>query len=109
MSDLFRLDERVALVTGASRGLGFAMAEALAAHGARVIVNARDATAVATAAERIAAAGHAAEPMAFDVTDGAATLAAMAEIHARHGRLDVLVNNAGMQHRVPVTEWTDAD
>ena len=109
MSDLFRLDGRVALVTGASRGLGFAMAEALAAHGAHVVINARDAAALGEAAARIAAAGHAVEPMAFDVTDGPATLAAMADIAARHGRLDILVNNAGVQHRVPVTEWTDAD
>jgi len=104
MSDLFRLDGRVALVTGASRGLGFAMAEALAAHGAKIIVNARDATAVAGAAERIGG-----EPLPFDVSDGSATNAAMAEIERRHGRLDILVNNAGVQHRVPVTEWTDED
>ena len=104
MSDLFRLDGRIALVTGASRGLGFAMAEALAAHGAQVIVNARDAAAVAEAAGRIGG-----EPLPFDVSDGPATLAAMAEIVRRHGRLDILVNNAGVQHRVPVTEWTDED
>ena len=104
MSDLFRLDGRVALVTGASRGLGFAMAEALAVHGARVLVNARDPAAVAQAAERIGA-----EPLAFDVTDAAATLAAIADIERRHGRLDILVNNAGVQHRVPAVEWTDAD
>jgi gluconate 5-dehydrogenase len=109
LSNLFRLDGRVALVTGASRGLGFAMAEALAVHGAHVVVNARDAAALGEAAGRIAAAGHAVEPMAFDVTDGPATLAAVADIAARHGRLDILVNNAGVQHRVPVTEWTDAD
>ena len=104
MSDLFRLDGRVALVTGASRGLGFAMAEALAAHGATVLVNARDPAAVAEAAARIGA-----EAMPFDVTDAPATLAAMAEIERRHGRLDILVNNAGVQHRVPAVEWTDAD
>ncbi len=104
MSDLFRLDGRVALVTGASRGLGFAMAEALAAHGAHVVVNARDPAAVAEAAGRIGG-----EAMAFDVADGPATLSAMAEIERRHGRLDILVNNAGVQHRAPVTEWTDAD
>jgi gluconate 5-dehydrogenase len=104
MSDLFRLDGRVALVTGASRGLGFAMAEALAAHGAKIIVNARDAAAVAAAAERIGG-----EPLPFDVSDGPATNAAMAEIERRHGRLDILVNNAGVQHRVPLTEWTDED
>lgn len=104
MSDLFRLDGRVALVTGASRGLGFAMAEAMAAHGAHVIVNARDPAAVAEAAGRIGG-----EAMPFDVSDGPATLAAMKEIEARHGRLDILVNNAGVQHRVPITEWTDED
>jgi gluconate 5-dehydrogenase len=104
MSDLFRLDGRVALVTGASRGLGFAMAEALAAHGAQVIINARDPAAVDQAAGRIGG-----EAMAFDVADGRATLAAMAEIERRHGRLDILVNNAGVQHRMPVTKWTDGD
>ena len=104
MSDLFRLDGRVALVTGASRGLGLAMAEALAAHGAHVIVNARNEAAVAAAADRIGG-----KPLAFDVNDGSATLAAMAEIEARHGRLDILINNAGVQHRAPVTDWTDAD
>jgi gluconate 5-dehydrogenase len=104
VSDLFRLDGRVALVTGASRGLGFAMAEALAAHGAQVLVNARDQAAVADAAGRIGG-----EPMAFDVTDAGATAAALAELEARHGRLDILVNNAGVQHRVPVTDWTDVD
>ena len=104
MSDLFRLDGRVALVTGASRGLGFAMAEALATHGAQVIVNARDPAAVAEAAARLGG-----EALAFDVSDAAATTAAMGEIERRHGRLDILVNNAGVQHRVPVTEWTDAD
>ena len=104
MSDLFRLDGRVALVTGASRGLGLAMAKALAAHGAHVIVNARDPDAVADAAARIGG-----EPLPFDVSDGLATMAAMAEIERRHGRLDILVNNAGVQHRVPAVEWTDAD
>jgi gluconate 5-dehydrogenase len=109
MPDLFRLDGRVALVTGASRGLGFAMAEALAAQGAKVLLNARDAGALAAAVDRLAAAGHAAEPLSFDVTDGPAAVAAVAGIGERHGRLDILVNNAGVQHRVPATDWTDAD
>jgi gluconate 5-dehydrogenase len=107
MSSLFRLDGRVALVTGASRGLGFAMAEALAAHGARVILNGRDPATLADAAGRLAA--HGAEPLAFDVTDAQATAEALRRIRAAHGRLDILVNNAGAQHRVPLTEWTDAD
>ena len=73
----FRLDGRIALVTGASRGLGFAMAEALAEQGAHVVLNGREPATLAEAAARLTAAGHAAEPMAFDVTDAAATLDAM--------------------------------
>jgi gluconate 5-dehydrogenase len=109
MSSLFRLDGRVALVTGASRGLGLAMAEALAAHGAHVILNGREPATLADATARLTSQGHGAEALAFDVTDAAATLEALARVRETHGRLDILVNNAGMQHRVPVTEWTDAD
>jgi gluconate 5-dehydrogenase len=101
---MFSLEGRVALVTGASRGLGFAMAKALAGNGATVIVNARNAEELAQAAAKIGA-----EPLAFDVTDSAAARAAMEGIVARHGRLDILVNNAGIQHRRPVTDWEDAD
>ena len=100
----FALDGRVALVTGASRGLGFAMAKALAENGATVIVNARNATELADAASRIGA-----EALAFDVTDPQASRAALEGIVARHGKLDILVNNAGIQHRRPITEWEDAD
>lgn len=100
----FALDGRVALVTGASRGLGFAMAKALAENGATVIVNARNAAELASAASRIGA-----EALAFDVTDPQASRAALEGIVARHGKLDILVNNAGIQHRRPITEWEDAD
>ena len=109
MADLFRLDGRIALVTGASRGLGLAMAEALAGQGAQVLLNGRDPATVDAAVARIEAAGGRAESMAFDVTDPEATLAAMATIKSRHGGLDILVNNAGVQHRQPITDWTDAD
>ncbi|MEI7598928.1 MAG: SDR family oxidoreductase [Aestuariivirga sp.] len=101
---MFSLKGRTALVTGASRGLGFAMAKALAENGATVIVNARSADDLKTAAAKIGA-----EPLAFDVTDPKASRAALEDIVARHGRLDILVNNAGIQHRRPVTEWEDAD
>ena len=109
MADLFRLDGRIALVTGASRGLGLAMAEALAGQGAHVLLNGRDPGTLAEVAERLRGQGLVVEPVPFDVADAAATMAAMAQIEATHGRLDILVNNAGIQHRVPVTEWTDAD
>ena len=109
MSDLFSLDGRVALLTGSSRGLGFAMAEALAAHGALVVLNGRDPTTLEERAAALRARGQRAEVAAFDVTDSAAAAAAVAEIRGRHKRLDVLVSNAGIQHRVPVTEWRDED
>lgn len=104
MSDLFSLNGRVALVTGASRGLGLAMAEALVAHGAKVIVNARDAQSLGAAAKKIGA-----EASAFDVTDAAVAKKALQDIAAKHGKLDILVNNAGIQHRRPLGEWEDAD
>jgi gluconate 5-dehydrogenase len=109
MSSLFRLDGRVALVTGASRGLGFAMAEALAAHGAHVLLNGRSAETVGDAAERLKQKGAKAEALAFDVTDAAAAGNALERIQKAHGRLDILVNNAGVQHRAPLMDWTDAD
>jgi gluconate 5-dehydrogenase len=109
MSDLFSLDGQVALVTGSSRGLGFAMAEALAAHGALVALNGRDAKTLEVKAGELAERGHRVEAAPFDVTDGAAVAAALQGIAARHGRLDILVNNAGIQHRVPITDWADED
>ncbi len=109
MSDLFDLSGKVALVTGSSRGLGAAIAEALASHGALVLLNSRDPAALEARAAALRAAGHAAETLPFDVTDPAAVKAAFEAIKARHGRLDILVNNAGVQHRVPLTEWQDED
>ncbi|CAN5121770.1 SDR family oxidoreductase [soil metagenome] len=105
----FSLEGRVALVTGASRGLGFAMADALAEHGATVVIGARDRAALDAAAKKITAKGFRAEAEAFDVADSAAGRKAIDGIAERHGRLDILVNNAGIQHRTELTEWTDAD
>lgn len=109
MSSMFALDGRIALVTGGSRGLGYAMAEALAQHGATVLINGRNAEAAAAAAATLREAGLAAQPLAFDVTDAGATMAAIAELKTKHGKLDILINNAGVQHRVPLIEWTDED
>ncbi len=101
---MFSLEGRVALVTGSSRGLGYAMAKALKENGAHVIVNARDPAAVAEAAAKIGA-----EAMAFDVTDSAIARKSLEDIVKRHGHLDILVNNAGIQHRRPLVEWQDDD
>ena len=89
------LSGRVAMVTGASRGIGRAIATRLAAQGATVVAAARGDHA-REAAEAIAAAGGAAEPLTLDVTESDAVDAAVAGVLERHGRIDVLVNNAGI-------------
>jgi gluconate 5-dehydrogenase len=109
MSDLFSLKGRVALVTGSSRGLGFAMARALAIHGAQVVLNGREAKTLEPRVQELQAGGLAADALAFDVALPGAAAALVQTVAERYGRLDVLVNNAGIQHRVPVTEWQDED
>jgi 3-oxoacyl-[acyl-carrier protein] reductase len=89
------LEGRVALVTGASRGIGRAVAIALADRGATVVGAARGNNAAATVSD-IAGRGGRAEAVALDVTDDAAVQAVVADIVGRHGRIDILVNNAGI-------------
>ncbi|MFZ9416932.1 MAG: SDR family NAD(P)-dependent oxidoreductase, partial [Alphaproteobacteria bacterium] len=108
-SRLFSLDGRVALVSGASRGLGLARARAMAEHGAKVVLNGRDAATLEAAAARLRAEGLDADTIAFDVADHAASVAGIDAVARRHGRLDALVCNAGIQHRKPLPEWQMAD
>jgi gluconate 5-dehydrogenase len=107
--DLFRLAGRTALVTGSARGLGFAIAEGLAAAGARVIVNGTTEAGVGKAVAALRDKGHAAEGAAFDVTDEAAIAAAFARFDAAGTAIDILVNNAGIQLRKPMVELTTAE
>jgi gluconate 5-dehydrogenase len=106
---LFDLKHKVALVTGASRGLGWAMAESLARAGAHVVLNARDRQALDARRAQLQAQGLSAETAGFDVTDQAAVEACIADLVTRHGRLDILVANAGINHRMPITEFELAD
>lgn len=108
-SNPFSLAGKVALVTGASRGLGAAIAERYAAAGALVVINARDGAALDRVRQRIEAAGGRAECAAFDVADEAAQEAELARIGERHGRLDIVVANAGIQHRRPLAQFASAD
>jgi gluconate 5-dehydrogenase len=106
---LFDLSGRTALITGASKGIGFSLAQALGAAGARVVLNARDETKLREAQAALRAQGVAAETAAFDVTDPTAVDAGIARIEQDIGAIDILVNNAGMQHRGPFAEFpTDA-
>jgi gluconate 5-dehydrogenase len=102
---LFDLTGRNALVTGSSKGIGLALAQALGAAGARVVLNARDVSRLDASAARLREQGLPVETAAFDVTDAAAVEAAVADIEARVGAIDILVNNAGMQHRAPFAEF----
>lgn len=107
----FDLGGRTALVTGSSRGIGRAIAGGLLAAGARVVLNGRDAAALEAARAELAA-GHGEHRVlgrAFDVTDGDAVEAAVTELEERVGPLDVLVNNAGVQHREPLLDLDVAD
>jgi len=106
---MFDLSGKVALVTGASRGLGWAMAQSLAQAGAHVALNARDEAALSARVAELHAQGLSGEACAFDVTDSTLAQARVAELAQRHGRLDILVANAGINHRQPITEFQLAD
>jgi 3-oxoacyl-[acyl-carrier protein] reductase len=104
------LEGRVSLVTGASRGIGRAIARALAAEGALVVLAARDVVKLGEAAAEIRAAGGRCEPLALDVADRASVEAGVAHVVAVHGRIDHLVNNAGVTRdnlllRMKDEEW----
>ena len=101
----FRLDGRVALVTGSSAGIGFGLARALGQAGATVVLNGRDAGRLAAAAATLRGEGLTVHEQAFDVCDTAAVDTGVAAIERDVGAIDILFNNAGMQHRAPFHEF----
>ena len=104
----FDLTGRTALVTGASAGIGFALARGLGGAGARVILNARNTAKLEAAADVLRGEGLQVLTAAFDVTSGDAVTAAVARIEAEVGAIDILVNNAGMQRRGPIDQFEEA-
>lgn len=106
---LFDLTGKIALVTGASRGLGRHFAIALARAGADVAITSRTLDSLASTVSAIEALGKIALPVALDVRDHASIQAAVAAVHTRFGRIDALVNNAGCNIRKPALEvsWDD--
>ncbi len=103
------LEGRVALVTGASGGLGAHFAGVLARAGARVAVAARRVEACAAVCDAIRAAGGQADAFALDVADAGSVRAAFAAVARRFGRLDVLVNNAGIATTAPALDLAEDD
>jgi len=107
--DVFKLDGRVALITGGSQGLGFAMAQALAEAGANVVVTSRQSEkAQASAAAIAATTGQHTLGLAVDVTDAQQVEAMVQSTLQAYGRIDILVNNAGINIRKPLEEFDEA-
>lgn len=100
-SKLFDLSGQRALITGSSQGIGFALAEGLKAAGASVVLNGRDGGKLADASERLGGAAT----LAFDVTDHDAVRAAVDGAEAEGMAFDILINNAGMQHRTELQDF----
>jgi gluconate 5-dehydrogenase len=102
---LFDLTGKRALITGSSQGIGYALAHGLAAAGASIVLNGRDAAKLGSAADALRASGADVEVLRFDATMHDAVRAAVDGFEADIGAIDILVNNAGMQHRAPLEEF----
>jgi gluconate 5-dehydrogenase len=104
---MFNLAGKRALITGSSRGIGFAIAGALAGAGADVILNSRDPETLGKATADLADSGARARAVAFDVTNAESVADAVDHIEREIGGIDILVNNAGMQHRAPLEDFPE--
>ena len=105
MTKLFDLSGRRALITGSSQGIGFALAQGLAEAGAEIVLNGRDATKLESAAEDLRGQGATVHAIAFDATDHDGVKAAIDAFEAETGAIDILINNAGMQHRTELENF----
>lgn len=105
MTGLFDLSGKRALITGSSQGIGFALAEGLAKHGAEVIINGRTASTVDAAVKALTDQGLKAHKAIFDVTDGQAASDGVNTLEDTLGPIEILINNAGMQFRTPLEDF----
>jgi NAD(P)-dependent dehydrogenase (short-subunit alcohol dehydrogenase family) len=104
-----RLKDKIALVTGASRGIGYASCIALAKEGASIVGTARNAKELAELEKAVTAAGGKAKTFTGDVTKAADVASVVSQAVAAFGRIDILVNNAGIGGYRPFLDWTEED
>jgi len=107
VQDLFGLSGKRALITGSSKGIGYALAAGLSGAGAEIVINGRDAGRLDQAAAGLRETGATVSTAVFDVTDPDAVRAGVAKIETEAGAIDILINNAGMQHRTPLEDFPD--
>jgi gluconate 5-dehydrogenase len=105
LQKLFGLSGRRVLVTGSSKGIGFALARGLGQAGASVVLNARNEAALTAAAKSLSDEGIDASATAFDVTDAAAVAAGVEALESSGQSIDILINNAGMQFRTALQDF----
>src|SRR5688572_5106703 len=99
---MFDLQDKVAVITGGNGGIGFGMAQGLATEGARIVIAARNAAKSAAAVELLKSSGAQALAIEADVTDEDSVARLFDQAHTRCGRVDILINNAGINIRKPV-------
>ena len=109
MSNIFSIEGKTALVTGASGGLGFTFASGLARNGARVVLNGRDRKKLEHKVALLRDEGLDVHPSPFDVTDPSQVNEAVRQIEKNIGPLEILVNNAGITVRAPLEKFEDSD
>ena len=109
MSNMFRLDGRLALITGSSDGIGLALARALAQAGATVVLNGRGESKLHSAANQLREQGFSIYARVCDVTQLADVQAMVDDIETNIGGIDILVNNAGIQRRAALQDFTAQD
>lgn len=107
VQELFGLSGKRALITGSSKGIGYALAAGLSGAGADIVINGRNAERLDQAAAGLSRSGASVTTAVFDVTDPQAVREGVASIEADTGAIDILINNAGMQHRTPLEDFPD--
>jgi len=104
-TELFSLKGKRALITGSSQGIGYALAHGLSKAGAKIVLNGRDLDKLSNAAQTLRDDGAEVEELGFDATDHATVKSAVDAFEAETGAIDILINNAGMQHRTELQDF----